>query len=538
MKNFEPNINTNYWISWKRYLKELTFFKKDLFIIIFCSILSAVLYALSIFASVKLLLNSEIKQNAEKIIWVSVLLGFFIVINIIIYFLKKLLSRNLSIKIEVSLRKKMMDHVHNLPEIRVHLLHIGAFFSRMMSDLKEIKSFTKHLATTFINTLVLTVIGIVFIFIIDWRFALIFLVVFSIPLIIYYWRYKKITYHRQVAKLKNTEIHISLGERLSRLNEIKIKNQSKLSIDNFNKKQHEYENIWTKINKRLSLLELLGFLFSLIMSNVLVVIAYYVFGIGLGENGANDQYFLLSSVNIVVLSTKDIPGFLNEVITVNASIVRYNEFFEWETEGVGHEKPLMNGHIDIKNLYLNFQMKGEKNVILNNINMNIRPGDTIIINNKNFGKGKSSLLKALLGFYETERNMIFFNGVDIKDIDLPYLRENISYVSSAPNIFSQKFRSQIMTKENEKELNHYLKELKMEDLYYKFFEDHEDENAFGIHISFSEKKMIAFLEACLENKNIIFLDSIFDGLSDKQKSLIQNVLDTDFKHKTVIMVNS
>lgn len=101
-------------------------------------------------------------------------------------------------------------------------------------------------------------------------------------------------------------------------------------------------------------------------------------------------------------------------------------------------KPLKDG---ISVNQLNFSYPNSQNAILKNISFNIQPGEHIAIVGEN-GAGKTTLIKCLLGLYEVERNMIFFDGVDINDINSSDLRRNISVV------FQDFFKYELTVKEN------------------------------------------------------------------------------------------
>jgi len=50
----------------------------------------------------------------------------------------------------------------------------------------------------------------------------------------------------------------------------------------------------------------------------------------------------------------------------------------------------------------------------------------------------------LLRFYEPESGTILLDGVNIKDFDIHYLRNQFGYVSQEPALFNDSFRANII----------------------------------------------------------------------------------------------
>ena len=53
------------------------------------------------------------------------------------------------------------------------------------------------------------------------------------------------------------------------------------------------------------------------------------------------------------------------------------------------------------------------------------------------GRGKTTLMKMLAGLYTPETGSIYIDDVDIKSMDVQYLRENVNYVNQRTNMFNE-----------------------------------------------------------------------------------------------------
>lgn len=65
--------------------------------------------------------------------------------------------------------------------------------------------------------------------------------------------------------------------------------------------------------------------------------------------------------------------------------------------------------------------------VLKDVSFRVKPGEKVAIVGKS-GSGKTTIAKLLLRFYDVSSGSIVIGGVDIRDIDLEYLRQKIAYV--------------------------------------------------------------------------------------------------------------
>jgi len=76
-----------------------------------------------------------------------------------------------------------------------------------------------------------------------------------------------------------------------------------------------------------------------------------------------------------------------------------------------------NSKITITFENVSFSYPGSNKPIINNVNLTIKPGDSIAFVGEN-GAGKTTIIKLLLRFYDVTSGKILVNGTNIKDINL------------------------------------------------------------------------------------------------------------------------
>ena len=100
----------------------------------------------------------------------------------------------------------------------------------------------------------------------------------------------------------------------------------------------------------------------------------------------------------------------------------------------------LKGDIEIKNLDFRY---GTKEQILKNINMKIKKGEKIALVGES-GSGKTTLAKLFLKFFDFEKGEININDFNIKDIDITFLREKISYISQDIFLFNNTIKENLI----------------------------------------------------------------------------------------------
>ncbi len=101
----------------------------------------------------------------------------------------------------------------------------------------------------------------------------------------------------------------------------------------------------------------------------------------------------------------------------------------------------INGGIELSNVY--FRYGEDLPYIVNGMSLKIKPGEYIAIVGRT-GCGKSTLVRLLLGFEKPERGAIYFDGKDIKKLDLCTLRRKIGSVMQNGSLFMADIYSNII----------------------------------------------------------------------------------------------
>ncbi|MCJ7535141.1 MAG: ABC transporter ATP-binding protein [Anaerolineales bacterium] len=95
--------------------------------------------------------------------------------------------------------------------------------------------------------------------------------------------------------------------------------------------------------------------------------------------------------------------------------------------------PILKGDIRFENI--TFKYEAEKDPVLMEFNLDIKPGENIALVGHT-GAGKSSIARLIARFYEFQQGSLLIDGLDIRSLDLSNYRSQLGIVSQAPFLFS------------------------------------------------------------------------------------------------------
>ena len=120
-----------------------------------------------------------------------------------------------------------------------------------------------------------------------------------------------------------------------------------------------------------------------------------------------------------------------------ASIRRISEILKETPDlhnGENPAKDMKDGSVDFNNVSFSYK-HGSGKMVLNNIDLHIKSGETIGIIGGT-GCGKTSLVNLISRLYDVQQGSVKVGGVDVKDYDMKFLRDQVSVVLQKNVLFS------------------------------------------------------------------------------------------------------
>ncbi len=413
----------------------------------------------------------------------------------------------------------------------------GKFVSYIINDISETWSIMSHGAIELVRLISYTVVG--FIIAVKYVNLLLSIAVFiTFPMFIYFifkqnTKAQKLLYEKKEEEAKLSKqindsfcgfsvikSYVTEEETLKQFNEIN---------SNLKNKNIEYNKITSSINSIVTFFQGLGFSISCILGLYFVVNGNITIGAFVAFNSIIQKVmkdylyagFLVAKANMLKIIYKRIQFLYDIDINTNGNIK-------------------MPENTDINIVDLNFKYKGEKENILENINLNIPSGSFIGILGKT-GSGKTTLANILAKFHEIPNEKIYFNNIDINNIERKSFYEKFAYVMQDDYIYDNtiKHNIELYKSYNEDEIKDAIKKAELLDTIDKLDKKYNTligDN--GIKLSGGQKQRLILSRNLIKSPNIIIIDNGFTGLDiDTRKRVVENLSNKN-KKTTLVIISS
>ena len=152
----------------------------------------------------------------------------------------------------------------------------------------------------------------------------------------------------------------------------------------------------------------------------------YALSIGSGITAA-DFFSFNTAYGMVMGAFQSLAGIALTVSQIKAILEMARPIMEAEPE-IAEDKAVVD-HVSgsIELTHVSFRYNESSPLVVNDMNLKIRPGQYVAIVGRT-GCGKSTLLRLLLGFEKPEKGAIYYDGRDIKKLDMKSLRRRIGVV--------------------------------------------------------------------------------------------------------------
>ena len=224
---------------------------------------------------------------------------------------------------------------------------------------------------------------------------------------------------------------------------------------------------------------------------------------------------------------------------VNDALIYAEGFFgilnsEKEIEPSGSYRPeKIRGKFEIKHVDFTYP---NGNQALFDVNMTIDPGRITALVGLS-GAGKSTIVNLLDKFYEPQVGQILLDGVDLREYDTQYLRENIGLVLQKNHIFDGTIEENILYGNPKATHEDVVEAAKKSHLYDQVMELPKQFNNNAADLSGGQQQRVAIARMFLKNPPIIFLDEPTASLDAIATEQIKNSIDAIKKDRTVIIIS-
>lgn len=441
-------------------------------------------------------------------------------------------------QMERDMRRKLFDHYENLSFSYYDQHNTGQMMSRLVSDLFDISEAAHHGPENLFISLVKIVGSFIFLFIIQWKLAIILLVI--VLLMIFF--SAKQNRRMQATFLDNRrkigDINASLQDSLSGIRIVQSFANEDIEREKFRLGNEAFLDSKRDNYHAMGSFQSGNTFFQGMMYLVTLLAGGYF--IALGQMSAADLAMYALYIGIFI-SPIQILVELTEMIQKGMSgFIRYQAIIDIEPEITDCVDAVDMKHPDGDICYHNVSFSYENNeIVLNHIDFTIKSGKSVALVGPS-GGGKTTICSLLPRFYDITDGSITIGGQNIKNIKLESLRNSIGIVQQDVYLFGASVKENIAYGKPDATFDEIVEAAKKANIHDFIMTLPDGYDTFvgerGTRLSGGQKQRISIARVFLKNPPILILDEATSALDNESEQHIQKSLDALSKNRTTITI--
>jgi len=181
------------------------------------------------------------------------------------------------------------------------------------------------------------------------------------------------------------------------------------------------------------------------------------------------------------------------------------------------------------------------NKIFRGLELDVREGETVALVGPS-GHGKSTTIQLIERFYDPDKGSVEFMGVDMRELNVGYLRDQIGLVGQEPTLFDTTIAENIRYGYPDATMEEIEGAARMANAYTFINEFPEGFDtmvgAGGTQVSGGQKQRIAIARALIKRPRVLLLDEATSALDSESEKVVQQALDNimSSKNQTVVVI--
>lgn len=445
------------------------------------------------------------------------------------------ISHKATFNILKTIRQLLLAKLPKLPLGTVLDTSSGQFQQTIVDQVDSMETTLAHLFPEMTANIAAPVLTILYLFVLDWRLALLSLVVF--PIAFYFMMTVMGSYGKDYegAVKATNEMSSTLIEYINGIEVIKAFNQGSRSYARLADKVRYNAQYYFNWMKKSQLGMALAYAFFPAQMLTILPVGWLLW-----LHGSLTAETFLTVILLSLGMAAPIVAAFNFVDTlamVGTTVGQVDAILTAE-EQEHSTAPVSFANHDIALEHVSFGYHDDKE-ILHDISLNIPSGQMTALVGPS-GSGKSTIAKLAAGFWDVKQGRITMGGCDLRSIPLSQLYEQVAYVSQDNYLFDDTVRENIRMGR----LNATDAEVEAAahaagcDSFIADLEHGYDTRVGGggAHLSGGERQRIAIARAMLKDAPVILLDEATAYMDPENEALIQNAVNELVKNKTVIVI--
>ncbi len=442
-------------------------------------------------------------------------------------------------RITLDIQQDLVERVLRFPKSFFDDTQTGYLMTRLSSDVEGLRWFFSSTIVYIVSNLVRCLGGIVLLFYLEWRLAII--VVIILPGVVLCMRYFSTKIHILSHQGMEQEAHVSsrLQESLSSASLIKAFASEANAVGRLMSELKKAFHISLERTTVSSVADLaITAMPGITRGIVLALGAYWVI---------KDQWTLGSLLAFLAylgyvfgpaqfLAAANLQ--LQEALAALQRVAALFDIVPEENLGVGQPVDRLTGEIEFKNVSFSYDAREP---VLEDVSLLVEPGERVAIVGPS-GVGKTTLLSLILRFYRPTKGEILFDGRAASTYEVGSLRQRIGYVPQSTRLVFGTIKENLCYGNPEASEKQVLQATKAAGIHPfisglpKGYGTALGED--GVNLSEGQKQRLSIARALIKDPDILVLDEPTSALDSKTEASIFQSLPSLVQGKTLFVVTS
>lgn len=465
------------------------------------------------------------------------LLSIYIVSAILTYVQGHIMT-NITQKYTYELRKKIAKKINKIPMNYYDKKQTGDILSVITNDVDTLSIGLNQTATQLITS-VTTIIGILIMMLsINVTMTLIAILVLPLSMIIIVFIVKKSQKHFKTQQEYLGSVNGQIEEMISNHDVVRVFNAEEKMLNNFERDNKKlYISGWKSQFFSGLMMPIMNFVSNLGYVGVAVIGGYFAMNgkITVGNIQSFIQYMRQFTQPITQISQV-----FNMIQSMVAASERIFEFLGEKEEVNSGNNPIpivdIKGNVKFNNVKFGYR---QDNIIINDFSATIKKGQKIAIVGPT-GAGKTTIIKLLMRFYDTNSGNIKIDNYNINDFNRQDLRRLFGIVLQDTWLFNGTILENLRYGKLDASDDEVVSAAKLARVHH-FIQTLPDKynmelNEDVTNISGGQKQLLAIARVILADPKILILDEATSNVDTRTEVLIQEAMDNLMEGRTTFVI--
>ena len=414
---------------------------------------------------------------------------------------------------------------------------VGKLVTRVVSDIETIANFFTQGVFMIISDILKMLVVIVVMFVMNWKLALVALVV--LPILVYATKVFQVAIKATFQDVRNEIANLNgfVQERLTGMKILQLFTRESIEYQNFKKINNNHKKAHIKTVWYYSIFFPIAEILSSFAIGLIVWFGGYQILEGFTTLGAVIAFIKMSQMLFRPL--RQIADKFNQLqmgIVSGERVFKIIDTKSYIRKEGQIDASTIQGNINFNNVRFSYIQDEE---VLKGVSLKVNKGQTVAIVGAT-GAGKSTIINLINRFYEIDSGTISIDSISVEDYELSSLRNQIAIVLQDVFLFSDTILNNITLKNSlitESQVIDAAKKIGIHDFIMTLPDGyHYNVKERGVMLSSGQRQLIAFLRAYVSSPRILILDEATSSVDSHAEQMIQYATDTITEGRTSIVI--